>query len=380
MNSKKDDSIVDIKIRSSAQEINFQRKSFSEKNLYTEILDSTPDYIVVLNQNRQIVYSNKAFQTIAPKISENSFYGKRPGEVLNCERSFINPEGCGTTDFCTTCGALKVILSSLKGLEDVEECRIIQRETNEALDLRVWAKPLNIDGQIYSIFTFVDISHEKRRLALERIFFHDVLNTANGVKSYLSLLKDSSFEEIKEMEPIATSLIYKLTEEIKAQRDLMLAENQELNINLQVCNSQKVITDLINLYMNQNITEGKQIEVAEDFKSINFISDEILVSRVLSNMIKNALESIRFGDKIKIGCRTEDSKIQFFVHNFGFIPLKIQYQIFQRSFSTKGFGRGLGTYSMKLITERYLKGKIYFNSSEDHGTTFIAEYPIHFEK
>jgi len=35
---------------------------------------------------------------------------------------------------------------------------------------------------------------------------------------------------------------------------------------------------------------------------------------------------------------------------------------------------------MKLITERYLKGKIYFTTSEKEGTTFIAEYPANFNK
>ncbi|MCL5027929.1 MAG: ATP-binding protein [Bacteroidetes bacterium] len=379
MDNKKNEPIIEIKNRLSIEDFNFQKKSFSEKNLFTEILDSTPDYLVVLNQQRQIVYSNQAFKNLLTKVNDDSFYGKRPGEVLNCQRAFINPEGCGTTEFCTTCGALKVILSSLKGEEDVQECRIIQKETNEALDLRVWAKPLNIDGQVYSVFTFVDISHEKRRLALERIFFHDVLNTANGLKSYVNLLNDSSFEEIKEMEPIASALVFRLLEEIKAQRDLMLAENQELAINLQFCNSKKIINDLINLYKNQSISEEKVIEVDNDFKSIEFISDEILISRVLSNMIKNALESITVEKKIKIGCNLLNNKIQFFVHNPGFIPMETQYQIFQRSFSTKGVGRGLGTYSMKLITERYLKGKIYFNSSEENGTTFFAEYPINFE-
>ena len=34
------------------------------------------------------------------------------------------------------------------------------------------------------------------------------------------------------------------------------------------------------------------------------------------------------------------------------------------SFSTKGAGRGLGTYGMKLLTERYLNGSVSFVSSQ----------------
>jgi sensor histidine kinase regulating citrate/malate metabolism len=46
-------------------------------------------------------------------------------------------------------------------------------------------------------------------------------------------------------------------------------------------------------------------------------------------------------------------------------------QVFQRSFSTKGINRGLGTYSMKLLGERYLKGKVGFTSDEKNGTHFF---------
>jgi sensor histidine kinase regulating citrate/malate metabolism len=54
------------------------------------------------------------------------------------------------------------------------------------------------------------------------------------------------------------------------------------------------------------------------------------------------------------------------------MPPEVQLQIFQRSFSTKGKGRGVGTYSMKLLTERYLGGKLAFTSAAGEGTTFTA--------
>ena len=37
---------------------------FSDKNLFTELLDSTPTCLVVLNEYRQIVYVNKAFKDL----------------------------------------------------------------------------------------------------------------------------------------------------------------------------------------------------------------------------------------------------------------------------------------------------------------------------
>ena len=66
--------------------------------------------------------------------------------------------------------------------------------------------------------------------------------------------------------------------------------------------------------------------------------------------------------------------MEFQVHDPQAMPLEVQRQIFQRSFSTKGAGRGLGTYSIRLLTERYLNGKVSC-SSDSGGTVFRAEYP-----
>ena len=93
-------------------------------------------------------------------------------------------------------------------------------------------------------------------------------------------------------------------------------------------------------------------------------------------MIKNALESSNEGDKVTAGSRIKENEIEFYIHNNGFMPDEIQLQIFQRSFSTKGAGRGLGTYSMKLLSEKYLQGKVLFESSEGNGTTFFVRFPL----
>jgi len=58
------------------------------------------------------------------------------------------------------------------------------------------------------------------------------------------------------------------------------------------------------------------------------------------------------------------------------MPAHVLNQLFKRSFSTKGeTGRGLGTYSIKLFTERYLGGSIEVDSNSNTGTTFTVILP-----
>jgi len=78
---------------------------------------------------------------------------------------------------------------------------------------------------------------------------------------------------------------------------------------------------------------------------------------------------------VTVGCEREADRVRFSVHNAGAMPRDVALQVFRRSFSTKGKGRGLGTYSMRLIGERYLKGRIFFTSDAAGGTAFFAVFP-----
>jgi sensor histidine kinase regulating citrate/malate metabolism len=90
-------------------------------------------------------------------------------------------------------------------------------------------------------------------------------------------------------------------------------------------------------------------------------------------MIKNALEAESGKSQVVLKCQQNGVGDRFSVHNQTFIPRDIQLQLFKRSFTTKGVGRGIGTYSMKLLGEKYLNGKVGFESTPEEGTTFFID-------
>lgn len=130
------------------------------------------------------------------------------------------------------------------------------------------------------------------------------------------------------------------------------------------------------MYQGQEIARGKTIHLAPDCPEVKLISDRALLHRILSNMIKNALEASLPGDQVSLGCQQHGRAVRFWVHNPGVIPPDAQLQIFQRSFSTRGPGRGLGTYSIRLLGEVYLGGEVSFKSSPGNGTTFEINLPV----
>ncbi len=339
------------------------------------ILDALPDPVVMLNRHRQIIFANRSALALLGD-TPGQFLGFRPGEALRCTHASESAGGCGTTAFCSTCGAVRAILTSQRGETDTQECRIIVCGANDALDLRVWAAPFKLDDDQLTIFTIHDIRDEKRRRALERIFFHDVLNTAGAISASTEIILDAGSAQPEEFVQLLSVLAEHLIDEIKSQRDLLSAENNELVANWASIDSGALVNSVADSYRLHPAAEGRFIQVAPFQTETTFISDPVLLRRVLGNMLKNALEATKPGSTVTLGCRLRGDKIEFLAHNPTVMPRDVQLQVFQRSFSTKGSGRGLGTYSMKLLSERYLRGHVTFDSSPAEGTTFRALYPL----
>jgi signal transduction histidine kinase len=361
--------------RAAAAEVQKQGDQLRDMPLLRQFIDASPEILVVLNDCRQVVYSNRALLDLLGVKCEEDLCGLRPGEVLHCVHANENEAGCGTTEFCSTCGAVRAILDGLAGNESVQECRI-GVESGDSLDLRVRATPLKLADQQFVVLAVVDISNEKRRQALERIFFHDILNTAGGVNGYAYLLTMGAAEDLDKMADSVYRLSNRLIDEIKGQRELLAAESNELRPELVSVDSLPVLHEVAELYRQHQVAEGREVVVDPASESVRFPSDRALLTRVVGNMTKNALEASPEGGRVTLSCRRDGDHCLFEVHNPSFMPRHVQLQIFQRSYSTKGAGRGLGTYSMKLLSERYLGGGVSFESNEDTGTVFRARYPV----
>lgn len=341
--------------------------------------DAMPGITMILNKQRQLVFCNKALLEFLGIADISMILGMRPGEILRCIHADSNPGGCGTGESCSVCGALESIMASQAGGMEYRECRITRKtgDSFECLDLGISASPFKIEGEDFTIMSVTDISHEKRRKALEKVFFHDIMNTMGvlfGTAELLTDIKDPDLSRdfINEIKSTAGLLI----EEIKEQRDLMEAENNELTVSNQLIQARSLLEEVVKLYSGRHLVADLKIRICNSPENITFISDPVILRRVLGNMLKNAVEASKPGDTITLGVRVADDQVEFRVNNPSVMPVKSRLQVFQRSFSTKGANRGLGTYSMKLLTERYLKGKVFFTVSEEEGTTFFASYPL----
>lgn len=350
---------------------------FKKTNFLEELIKDSNDVSMILNKNRQILFIN-----VNEKEDEvESIIGVRPGEYINCIYSNETEYGCGTSIKCKYCGVVNAIIESQEKKSKVtSESRmtILKNGIEESIEFMVSANTIEVENQLFTLLTLTDVSEKKRKMALERIFYHDIVNKVGGIKGLIELMS-YSIKDIDDKTKKILTLVYKsssdLIDEILMQRDLVLAENSELQLNISSININEILNEIALLYNSHEVSAGKTIKIDADTCNVEIQTDKYLLNRVLVNLMKNALEAVPHGDHITVGCNELDENVEFFVHNKNEIQNDIKMQIFRRAYSTKSKDRGYGTYSVKLLTERYLMGSVFFVSEKIKGTTFYIVLP-----
>ncbi len=351
-----------------------QGRLLADDKTLLDLLEAVPNFLAVVNSQGQIILANRALVELAGSGDLAGLQGRLLGEAFDCVQAFEAPDGCGTIDACAGCGIVTAICAAQQGSEATEECRLV-RTDQSVLDLCVSSRPMEAGGERFSVISAVDLSCEKRRRLLENLFFHDLLNTAGTLSAIVEFLPDATPVQAERMNQDILRLSSVLIDEIKFHRELAAAENNDLEVQKVPVRSTTLLRDVVGIYEAQGLADSRYLNLASDSHDTTFTSDPVILGRVLGNMVKNALEASRPGDTSTLSCVARGGFVEFRVHNPSYIPPAVQLEIFRRPFSTKGRGRGFGTYSMKLFTERYLGGCVSFTTSLEDGTTFRASFP-----
>ncbi|MBU3964419.1 HAMP domain-containing histidine kinase [Patescibacteria group bacterium] len=124
------------------------------------------------------------------------------------------------------------------------------------------------------------------------------------------------------------------------------------------------------------------IELNEDKNAPLVFSSYPLIKIVVDNLLGNAINYSNGGGKIAIKIKSLPKKVQFEITDEGIgIPAEDRKYIFEKFFRAKNavkaevYGTGLGLFIAKLIIDQ-MKGRIWFKSQQDKGTTFYFTLPI----
>jgi len=357
-----------------------KKKKLPEDELLEQVLESLPYATAILDEDRRVHLANHVRTDEGNHIGVEEFFGRNRGEPLSCLHATRNGISCDTNGICKFCGLPSAIIQSQITGEVAHQETTVSLKGDKAwgtYDIQLTARPFAIHQKTYTLLTIIDVSESKRKKVLERLFFHDILNRTGSLSGIIHHLREGVEDhQRQELLDISGELLDDLNEEIVLQKQLLAAESGELVIHPREVAAEDLLTSSVHQISKLNKADRILLQSDLSRQRTSISTDPVLAKRILINMLKNALEATTSGQKVRAGIDHQPGCVRYWVYNEGFIPESIRLQLFDRNFSTKGNDRGLGTYSMKMLGENYLAGRVTFSSNRD-GTTFFFELPRH---
>ncbi len=335
--------------------------------LVTQLMTSLEATVLVLNEHRQIIAANDGFKELSEGADPSQVLGLRPGESLTCIHALDAPGGCGTEPACRSCGAACAVLESSKNNALAHrECSITVYRRGGVLDtlsLDVHAAPLRLEGKAYTLLTLLDIRSKKRRESMQRAFFHDILNSIGGLTGLCHIMETAGGATDPSLFAMAKQTAEYLAESVYSQRDMLAMEDGFYEIQKTVAPPEAVLEKVKAFVSLSGLLHNRHLRVENRAPESKLKTDVTLLLRVLINMVKNGLEAVPHGERVDLVYTVESENARFEVINPGNISEDAVHRIFEKNYSTKkGVGRGIGTFSIKLLGERFLGGNVGFDT------------------
>ena len=352
----------------------------SKNPIVSGLLKASSGLLAVLNLQRQILAVNDAFLKMLGVEDTGKVLGLRPGEVIKCVHAHEMAGGCGTSKFCSTCGAaVAIVACSATERPEERKCAVTVERNGKKFDLcfRVRSSLITFEGRLLILLSLQDITASQRWAAIERLFFHDINNLITGLQGAAELMNLEDEKGMRELAEVVYRTSSRLANEVAIQRALAKDDISEYQLALQEVTVEQVVRELEVIFAGHPAAKGRFLNLGRVAPQQRFVTDFSLLLRILTNMLINALEATEEGGEVKFWVEEEEDSITFCMWSKQDIPDDVALRVFQRHFSTKEEpGRGFGTYAMRLLGELFLGGKVSFTTSKPEGTVFRFRLPV----
>ncbi len=218
---------------------------------------------------------------------------------------------------------------------------------------------------------------------------HQLRTPLSIIKWYVEFLskkeKQTGFnkEQVKYIKTIGDSN-QRMIRLVNDLLDISRIESGKIQIHPEQTNIVELTQNIIQ--ENQPLADHKNIKISFKYdQSIPLLNlDPKRMSLVINNLLSNAIKYTEgnAGGHISVELSEQDKKVLFNVADNGVgIPARDQRHIFKKFFRANNTmrmetgGTGLGLFIAKAIVESH-KGKMWFVSKEEEGTTFYFNLPI----
>ncbi len=352
-----------------------QDKAIEAMSLASNVIETSKEPVVILNQNLSIKTASKSFyelfQLNEQEVSEKSFYTLAPGldqqhlnelfnEILptqhNCknfEVRYVSPSGKSRILVIHAKRAVSApdnhILDILS-IEDITDERTIQQEKDDFISIAT-----------HELKTPVTVIKASAQI-LQRV---NIEGASPMVKKYLQKIE----EQAEKLIQLAALLL-----------DVSHIRSDKLALNFEEFDLFELVTETVEDF---RLVQKKHSIKIEESCSCRVIADRVKITQVLTNLLSNAIKYSPERNSIIVRVFPDPiyETVTVSVQDFGIgIPFEEQNKIFKRFSRTRLVGEknisgsGLGLYISAEIIRKH-KGQIWFESEKNKGAKFFFSIP-----
>lgn len=385
--------LEDLEINNATLEQKTIELELSEQNiLHTKaisdaILESIGDGLVVVNKEGKITYVNQAFEKMIGWDSEE-ILGKHiidvvPRESESGEKVQFNER------------ILTKVLSGEVVIADLTNPFYYIRKDGTRFPTSSIVTPIILDGEIIGVVeTFRDITKEKEidkaKTEFVSLASHQLRTPLSTINWYTEMLLAGDVGKLNSDQEKYLNEVYRGNQRMVGLVNALLSVSR-MDLGTFVLEPEPTnITELVRGVANEQKPQidQKKITLFPKFgTNIPLIhTDPKLLRMVIQNLLSNAVKYTPQKGKIEISLDLIGDKktLLFRISDNGYgIPKSQQDKIFTKLFRADNVkekdteGTGLGLYMVKSIIDNS-KGRVWFESAEDQGTTFNVELPVNF--
>ncbi len=258
--------------------------------------------------------------------------------------------------------------------------------TNEAIE---WKKNDEIGGLIKEYNRMVaQLEESAAALAkseregawreMARQVAHEIKNPLTPMKLSIQYLQKANNSDAGNVKELTANVAKTLVEQIDHLSKIAADFSQFANIGnprKEIVDLHEMLFSLVSLYETMENLLFKWVPVRD---KIMVYADKTQLNRLFTNLLQNAFEACHEKKTCVISVSEEliGDRIRIKISDNGEgIPEQMQSKIFTPNFTTKSSGTGLGLAMSKTIVEQ-AKGRIWFETSVNEGSTFYVELPI----